>query len=310
MLIVTTPSVWCIEDGVLLQRLRQDAKLDDFVFARMNAISLAQLRELEGLGEGSFYNPQIKTATGYKLLRKLGHTPSNSAAEPGLTAASAPPFLSRTPALTATAEHSLPSVQKAPPFRHPANTGIHLKWTAGLLLLSGLAWTLSRMPWPESTRDFSLHEVKSPMAAQASLTSGPSPAWLTTSPAPNAQVPESPVNPTEATASSHEPTAAHCDWQQHPGSHAFEPTEPLKPGNYIHFVAAQDTDVCVRDQKNRLSDVRLKAGSAHSVYGEPPFLVHTPNWQNLQVFFQGRRVQGTPEGAAYWVFKSIELPTR
>jgi hypothetical protein len=39
--------------------------------------------------------------------------------------------------------------------------------------------------------------------------------------------------------------------------------------------------------------VQLKAGMATSVYGSAPFLVHSQDWQNLKLFFQGRRVVDT-----------------
>jgi hypothetical protein len=46
---------------------------------------------------------------------------------------------------------------------------------------------------------------------------------------------------------------------------------------------------------------------AKSIYGDPPFLVHSPSWAGLQLFYQGRRVMGTPNGEAYWVFKNKAL---
>ena len=38
---------WGPEDGELLQKLRKNADIDAFVFARANTISAAQLHELE-----------------------------------------------------------------------------------------------------------------------------------------------------------------------------------------------------------------------------------------------------------------------
>jgi hypothetical protein len=65
--------IWRTEEAQLLRQLREEAKTDSLVFARLNALSLAQLQELEGHGAGGFYNPQIKANTGIKLLKKLGH---------------------------------------------------------------------------------------------------------------------------------------------------------------------------------------------------------------------------------------------
>lgn len=70
----TDHPTWLPENGQLLLSLREQARVDAFVFAKLNTVSTAQLKELE-TGEGnSFYNPKIKLNTGLKLLTKLGHT--------------------------------------------------------------------------------------------------------------------------------------------------------------------------------------------------------------------------------------------
>jgi hypothetical protein len=46
----------------------------------------------------------------------------------------------------------------------------------------------------------------------------------------------------------------------------------------------------VLDSQNQKTMLQLKAGMAKSVYGAAPFLVHSQDWQNLKLFFQGRRV--------------------
>lgn len=301
--------VWRIEDGVLLQELRQSAKVDDFVFARMNAISLAQLRELEGQGEGSFYNSQIKANTGHKLLRKLGHAPAMPAPELALA-----PYTEaepQTPVLSVPARLSPTETDK--PSRVPSNAmGVHPKWAAALLLIGGLVWTGSHMPWASlASRSFKsdAHAPVPTQPAQAAWVQDPSPrpASAVDQPPAASAVTESPAPLGANSITSDARTSAHCDWRQPQDSAAYEPTDPIKAGNYIHFVALKDVTLCVRDQKNQLIDLQLKAGAAQSVYGEPPFLVHSPEWQNLQVFFQGRRVIGTPKDSAYWVFKNKNL---
>ncbi|OYU10109.1 MAG: hypothetical protein CFE38_19085 [Comamonadaceae bacterium PBBC1] len=103
------------------------------------------------------------------------------------------------------------------------------------------------------------------------------------------------------------PEASACDGQLRQASFAYEPVNPIKAGNYIHFLASQDVSLCVRDQQNQLTSLNLKAGSSRSVYGDPPFLVHSPKWSSLQVFFQGRPVSGIPEDSAHWLFKTRAL---
>lgn len=303
--------VWRVEDGVLLRELRQSANIDDLVFARMNAISLAQLRELEGQGEGSFYNPQIKTNTGNKLLLKLGHQRAMPA--PALPAETASQALSLTPASSGSVSTGQSVLPDSLPFHLSGPLGVQPKWAAAVLFMGGLVWALSHMPWPEWVQRFSAHELNTPTRLQ-SQHAAPAPeafplqdTFVAAPLEPTAKAAEARALLSASTALSEGRTAAGCDWRQLPDKATYEPLDPIKAGNYIHFVATQDVKLCVRDQKNELVDLQLNAGSAQSVYGEPPFLVHSPSWQNLQVFFQGRRVTGTPDGAAYWVFKSKAL---
>ena len=303
--------VWRVEDGVLLRELRQSANIDDLVFARMNAISLAQLRELEGQGEGSFYNPQIKTNTGNKLLLKLGHQRAMPA--PALPAETASQALSLTPASSGSVSTGQSVLPDSLPFHLTGPLGVQPKWAAAVLFMGGLVWALSHMPWPEWVQRFSAHELNTPTRLQ-SQHAAPAPeafplqdTFVAAPLEPTAKAAEARALLSASTALSEGRTAADCDWRQPPDKATYEPLDPIKAGNYIHFVATQDVKLCVRDQKNELVDLQLNAGSAQSVYGEPPFLVHSPSWQNLQVFFQGRRVTGTPDGAAYWVFKSKAL---
>ena len=311
-------SVWRLEDGVLLQELRQSAKIDDFVFARMNAISLAQLRELEGQGEGSFYNTQIKANTGKKLLRKLGHEPEIPAAEPALTTAMPLEPASPAVALTGVTDVGLATEARSTSFRNANPFWFQPKWAAAMLLIMGLVWTASRLPWPDLAHRSSVQELTAPALAQApQSTQAPDTtpihhavvaALPDSTPPTVATPPATPFAPTtDSTALSTGQASANCDWRQRQDSASYESDNPIKAGNYIHFVAVQDAKLCVRDQKNQLTDLHLKAGASQSVFGEPPFLVHSPSWQNLQAFFQGRRVIGTPDGEAYWVFKNKEL---
>ena len=62
---------WTAEEAELLQQLREQAGLDAMRFAMQNAISLAQLQQLENGGDSCFYSPAIKAHSGRKLLMKL-----------------------------------------------------------------------------------------------------------------------------------------------------------------------------------------------------------------------------------------------
>jgi hypothetical protein len=82
-----------------------------------------------------------------------------------------------------------------------------------------------------------------------------------------------------------------CDWQHRDQSKTHIPSQqPLKPGNYIYLEALSDAQLCVLDSQNQKTLLQLKAGTSKSVQGASPFLVHSQDWPNFKLFFQGRLV--------------------
>lgn len=332
-------NIWHPEDGALLQQLRISAQLDELVFARSNAISLAQLRELEGRGQGSFYTAHIKSHTGYKLLRKLGHEPVVRApvlAVPEVEGTLAMAEQTRMPAparlpvpgdtmlspITSTALATGPSAsmpEQDTTKHHPLSSRwpVQPQWVFSVLLLTAGVWAVVHTPWaslivrmsPDSNSPFAKSDVSTtkpdtnhPGVNPHNAEPNALPTTISHTPAP-----QSSQDALDTATTQPSPAAELCDWRHQASSFVYEPSEPVKAGNYIHFVAVQDGNVCVRDQQNQLTTLQLKAGMAKSIYGDPPFLVHSPSWASLQLFYQGRRVMGTPNGEAYWVFKNKAL---
>jgi hypothetical protein len=62
---------WSDDEAAELQKLREEAHLDSSRFAIENAISHAQLLQLENGGDSLFYSPAIKAHLGRKLIKKL-----------------------------------------------------------------------------------------------------------------------------------------------------------------------------------------------------------------------------------------------
>lgn len=62
---------WSEEEAAALQKLRLDARMDSARFAMENAISHAQLMQLENGGDALFYSLAIKAHLGRKLIKKL-----------------------------------------------------------------------------------------------------------------------------------------------------------------------------------------------------------------------------------------------
>ncbi len=290
--------IWRAEEAQLLRQLREKTNTDSTVFARLNTLSLAQLQELEGHGEGCFYNPQIKANTGIKLLKKLGHdwVPPEE-----------PQDIEQIPSTVTAA--SLGPVSKSS--HRPAFSPITALKASTLLLIGGMSW----MTWPhwgpgfESTSNLlTLLELSQPQTAlsHAKKLSSDDGSDIASPELNLNALQQIPTSPAMGTAWTHtpKPEVNACDGQLRQASFAYETSDPIKAGNYIHFLASQDVSLCVRDQQNQLTKLELKAGASRSVYGDPPFLVHSPKWSSLKVFFQGRPVSGIPDDAAHWLFKT------
>jgi len=98
-----------------------------------------------------------------------------------------------------------------------------------------------------------------------------------------------------------------CDWQHRDHIKTHTPSQPLKPGNYVHLEAQADTELCVLDSHNQKTLLHLKAGMAKSVYGAAPFLVHSQDLHTLKLFFQGRRVLEALDDMQYLLLNSQPL---
>jgi hypothetical protein len=309
---------WRSEDGQLLRSLREEAGIDELVFARSNTLSLAQLKELELGGNSSFYNPAIKRSTGVKLLKKLGH----ELVKPELViVANAPPSpdVNESPAAMATATAQVPASPAKPhsdsPRRRPTQQTWF--WTLGLFCLVALVaikpWGLLDGPAADRRSDH--------LAAQSTSTlvvSTPEPAHLTPDPretSPKAApakvaalaLPTAVEEPKTQLKSTPTTITTACDWQRRDNIKTHTPSQPLKPGNYVYLEAQADTELCVLDSQNQKTMLQLKAGTTKSVYGAAPFLVHSQDLQALRLFFQGRRVQETLEDMQYLLLNSQPL---
>ncbi|MCE2780368.1 hypothetical protein [Limnohabitans sp.] len=302
---------WGPEDGELLQNLRINAGIDAFVFARSNTISAAQLHELES-GEGrSFYSELIKRSTGNKLLKKLGYEfPDNAiqVTKPTSDALSATPA----PEADSTVKPVVSSEVYKKPFTNPFVTQ-PLLMTGGLLtvVLWGF-WVIQHLESPptEIQRHAAppLENAQPNGSASAPAATEPPIAVMPAS-APEALPKTASLSPAEATTNSApdrvQLASIACDDQHRKNSRPHTPSNPLKPGSYIYIEAKADSALCVLDSDNKLSLLNLKAGMNQTVNGLAPFLVHTSNWQGLQIFFQGRLVRTDLGDSAHLLLQSL-----
>jgi hypothetical protein len=302
---------WGPEDGELLRNLRKNAGIDAFVFARANTISAAQLHELES-GEGrSFYSELIKRYTGTKLLKKLGYEYPDNAIQ--VTNPASDALIERpTPEADSTVKPVVASEVYKNPFPNPFVTQ-PLLMTGGLLtlVLWGF-WGIQHLDSP--TTEIQRHAVPQLENAQPNgSASAPQatqpPTALMPATAPEALPKTASLSPAEATANSApdrvQLASIACDDQHRKYSRSHTPSNPLKPGSYIYIEAKADSALCVLDSDNKLSLLNLKAGMNQTVNGLAPFLVHTSNWQGLQIFFQGRLVRTDLGDSAHLLLQSL-----
>ena len=64
--------IWQPKDGVLLKRLRKEAEIEITSLAHLHCFSKTKVNQLEEGGDSSFYSPEIKLASGRKLLMYFG----------------------------------------------------------------------------------------------------------------------------------------------------------------------------------------------------------------------------------------------
>ena len=285
-------SKWTPELGLLLKELRQKAGLDIAILARRQIVSTSQIRQLEGGGDAAFYSPDIKYATGKKLLLALGHAiekdskPASPESAANVPAESTEAFL-----VTMMPEASLaPEASGAPkPTFFKLWMGLFVAALTAVVL-AGIYIKSSYLPQDSLAKQ----------AALATNTSSPSPSSATVvpevitaaapislpPPAPSQiEAPPSPAADPSLVVKTAAPTAA-CNWSEMPV--AMQPTAPSKSAEYVHVVAPQEATVCIMDGQQRVATLTLSAGNARSIYGPAPFRVYSPDLKLLKVYFQGQ----------------------
>ncbi len=311
---------WSQEHGALLKKLRENARLDVSSLAHRNTVSKSQVIQLEGGGDSSFYNPDIKYRTGKKLLKFLGHDLIESTAaqpismEPAKAISPEPiepldsvvilpkaePLASMpiepTPAPPAAPQNSFESSPAVVP------TSAFSKNMAWGLLLVGMAFFailgLTELDKPQPTApsaksamadNLPAPEVK-PTEEEAKLPSqevnnqsAPAPADTASNATNSASAQKA-----QEVATAMSENAKKCLWKD--AETELVPATPKKAPEYVYMVATKDMFVCVMDGNDRVAALNLKNGERRSIYGPAPFKVQSASLPELQVFFQGTRI--------------------
>lgn len=279
-----SPPQWTAEHGNLLKSLRQKAGLDIATLARKHIVSATQVRQLENGGDTAFYNPDIKFATGKKLLHALGHklpevalTTEAVMEQPALQIETAPatqPAAKPQPLVS-------PSSARSPCRLNPQN----FAWPLLLLLiaLGLLGLYVDQAPEINPPEQVQVQPQPQPQPQIESAAPEQSPASsLVTSPTISS------APPTVESAQAKAP-AGQCNWQA--SAVEVQPSSPRKPAEYVHLVAQQDVKVCIKDAEQRVATLELQAGDARSIYGPAPFKVYSDKLSGMQIYFQGQAIK-------------------
>jgi transcriptional regulator with XRE-family HTH domain len=278
--------VWTAEQGALLKDLRQKAGLDTATLARKHILSPAQVVQLENGGDSAFYNPDIKYASGKKLLHALGHDLPKPEPEPE-------PEPKPSEMVRPIAKPTLHKERKENKARLPRpSTSLSSQnffWPLLFLLigLGVLGIYVEKSSEPATPINTAAQPAQTPSSPSTSPpTSSPSEAIPDT---PKVIVPKAESPLPAPVASNLSGSKTNCNWQT--TALEIQPTSPRKSAEYVHMVAQQNVVVCIKDAEQRVATLELEAGKERSIYGPAPFAVYSTNLAQLNLYFQGQLVK-------------------
>lgn len=323
---------WTESDAQQLKDLREQAGIAQAAFAKRYALSVAQVRELEGGKTGSYYSEDIKAHTGRRLLAALGYVaPPPSEPEPAPTPPPASPSASQSeveaapvpeptaapepesqPEPEATAAPVTPSEPQpaavsdasAPPAAPdstpptpPAARRSKGPWLliAAVGVIAVAVLLVTRTPGTVIVSTVTVPVNATPVAAPA-VASAQTPASDASAPAAAASAASA---ASVVIAGADKPALpAGCEAPGPREATQYQSPVADKPATYVHVEAMQAARVCVLDSQNQVRALVLKVGESVNVAGVPPFTIRSAQWNDLKVFFQGLRVQVEPGAAS------------
>lgn len=293
-------------DPIYLRQLRQAAGMEVMTLARTACLSVAQVRHLEGEGDGMFYSSSIKRQAYKRVLMILGADPPTAKQEEALEAAlhGLPPEHVHNPIdnIVALVEHAQPM--------HPTTTLLgrcvsmlrsvktSIWWALPLATLLVLAYLLEPFvtAWvdavsPQTAPAPLVASPEAPLPAQAPVTQASAGVADTATPA---ALPVAAATSATACAYSSDTLIA------------LSAKEAYKPGNYVFLVSDTAATVCVVDGAKQATLLQLKPGEGRSVYGPAPWQVSGARLLPVQIYFQGRRLAIPEAGIQH--FSLVEKP--
>ena len=286
-------SLWPETDAQRLKTRREEVGLDAAALAKLFAISLAQLRELEEGGQECFYSPVIKAQVGSKLLRFLDADGVDATLIPQPVEQTHPnsEWQKCSAALELEKVSALAHRNLDPSFIQRIGGAFILIWQERAALAVFVLLVLSVLLLVPILKD--MRPAASNRPVQASLVETASIAV----PAPQTKMEGTDWTHPKAveamglqvaTAAPATRSDRDCEWQDQ--ETAIESLQAVKSSDYVHLVASKDIVVCVLDSRSRLTRLLLTAGESRSVHWSAPWRLRSVDMATLKIFFQGQRV--------------------
>lgn len=266
--------IWTDADADCLRNARESAGSDLYTVARNNSLSNAQLLELEQGGESYFYSASIKYYVGKKLLNSLGgQTEFDRLIEKTKTQSH-----NDTEVVETLLEESAQHLQAQQNLER-TNTSKTLLYS---IAISAICIAIAFVVYPIYTNKSNADKtIASPQFSQLDK-------FTETANSTTPSKPDSiPVAQTQANKI--ESLSNDCVWSENPPNLSVQ--NATKVGNYVYLVAMKDLVVCVKDKTNKLSIVSLKANEPQTLYGEAPLKIQSKDLDNVNIFYQGSKVQ-------------------
>jgi len=275
---------WTDSDGIELKRSRESAGNDVYSFARQNNLSNYQLLELEEGGESYFYTTAIKYNIGKKLLNSLGEKTDYQRQVEIAKSKSIKDIEVVETFLSDSTIHLQPTSSK----NISTSKKLYIFATAVIVILISCAFVI----YPNKSNR-TLDTSQTPVVSQVNLSASPANTESISSTADKRTSLED-WNTTKSTATVNPSKLNECNWTEK--SVDVSATSATKEGNYVYLVSLNELVVCIKDANNIQTTVLLKPDQTQNIVGTPPIKIYSANLSNVNIFYQGSKIQLPKQG--------------
>ena len=202
-----------------------------------------------------------------------GDNPRTEGAEASKHDATTPPASVTTAPATRVATAPAPAAAPASPATAPANAAV-----------------APASPSQTTTGPAGANAARTESVASAApvKTPSPAPAAASTSSAADAKL-----------AADNRPSAGEpCTVSLGNDLKTWTPTYQRKADTRLFFVSTKEATVCVRDASGKAALLTLKARTGQAYNGKPPYVVHSPQLSDIEIYLQGMRARVPPQTPA------------